>query len=226
MAYEQILYEVADQILTITLNRPEKLNAFTGTMMNEMIDAFDRADKDDDVRAIIVTGAGRAFCAGADLSSGGDTFDRAARGRTAPMPDRRRSRLERRAGARRRRPRHAADLRMPEAGDRRGQRPRGRHRRHHAARRWTSASRPRPRASASCSPAAASCRKRRRAGSCRASSASRQALEWCYSGRVFDAGGARRPARQQGRAAGPAAAARARDRARRSSTTPRRSRSR
>ncbi|HXW85459.1 MAG TPA: crotonase/enoyl-CoA hydratase family protein [Candidatus Binataceae bacterium] len=79
MAYETILYDVADQILTITLNRPEKLNAFTGVMMNDLIDAFGRADADDNVRAIIVTGAGRAFCAGADLSSGGSTFDRAAR---------------------------------------------------------------------------------------------------------------------------------------------------
>jgi enoyl-CoA hydratase/carnithine racemase len=75
MAYEQILYDVADGILTITLNRPEKLNAFTGTMMNEMIDAFDRADADDNIRAIVVTGAGRAFCAGADLSAGAKTFD-------------------------------------------------------------------------------------------------------------------------------------------------------
>ncbi|MGC1400879.1 enoyl-CoA hydratase-related protein, partial [Candidatus Binatus sp.] len=75
MAYEQIIYEVADNIATITLNRPEKLNAFTGIMMNEMIDAFDKADADDNVRAIIVTGAGRAFCAGADLSAGPRTFD-------------------------------------------------------------------------------------------------------------------------------------------------------
>ena len=75
MAYEQIIYEVAENIATITLNRPEKLNAFTGIMMNEMIDAFDKADADDNVRAIIVTGAGRAFCAGADLSSGPRTFD-------------------------------------------------------------------------------------------------------------------------------------------------------
>lgn len=74
MAYEQILYDIKDNILTITLNRPEKLNAFTGVMMTEMIDAFDRADKDDEIRAIIVTGAGRAFCAGADLSAGPDTF--------------------------------------------------------------------------------------------------------------------------------------------------------
>jgi enoyl-CoA hydratase/carnithine racemase len=79
MAYEQIKYEVEDRILTITLNRPDKLNAFTATMQAELIDAFDRADADDGVRAIIVTGAGRGFCAGADLSSGADTFDRDAR---------------------------------------------------------------------------------------------------------------------------------------------------
>src|SRR6202790_4922099 len=79
MAYETIKYEVAEQILTITLNRPDKLNAFNGTMQKEMIDAFDAADKDDNIRAIIVTGAGRGFCAGADLSSGADTFDRDAR---------------------------------------------------------------------------------------------------------------------------------------------------
>ena len=74
MSYEQILYDVADGIATITLHRPDKLNAFTGTMMNEIIDAFDQIDADDDVRVVIVTGSGRAFCAGADLSSGGDTF--------------------------------------------------------------------------------------------------------------------------------------------------------
>ena len=69
MAYSQILYDVADQIATITLNRPEKMNAFTGTMMQEMIDAFDRIDADDNVRAVVVTGSGdRAFCAGADLT--------------------------------------------------------------------------------------------------------------------------------------------------------------
>ena len=79
MAYEQILHEVVDGVLTITLDRPEKLNAFTPTMMRELIDAFDRADADDGVRAVIVTGAGRAFCAGADLSGGGGTFDNTAR---------------------------------------------------------------------------------------------------------------------------------------------------
>ncbi len=79
MAYETIKYEVAEQILTITLNRPDKLNAFNAAMQKEMIDAFDQADKDDNIRAIIVTGAGRGFCAGADLSSGANTFDRDAR---------------------------------------------------------------------------------------------------------------------------------------------------
>src|SRR6185312_9766498 len=76
--YKEILVAVKDQILTLTLNRPEKLNAFTGTMMNEMIDVFTRVNSDDDVRAIIVIGAGRAFCAGADLSAGAATFDATA----------------------------------------------------------------------------------------------------------------------------------------------------
>ncbi|HEX2781988.1 MAG TPA: crotonase/enoyl-CoA hydratase family protein [Ilumatobacteraceae bacterium] len=74
MEYTQILYDVADHVATITLNRPDQLNAFTTRMMREMIDAFDRVDADDDVRAVIVTGAGRGFCAGADLSAGGATF--------------------------------------------------------------------------------------------------------------------------------------------------------
>ena len=67
--YTQILYDVADNIATITINRPEKMNAFTATMIKEMTDAFDRIDADDDVRAVVVTGSGdRAFCAGADLT--------------------------------------------------------------------------------------------------------------------------------------------------------------
>lgn len=76
MDYSTIRYGVADGIATITLNRPEKLNAFTGVMMKELIDAFDQVDADDNVRAVIVTGEGRAFCAGADLTpdSGGGPF--------------------------------------------------------------------------------------------------------------------------------------------------------
>ena len=79
MSYTEIAYDVADNIATLTLHRPDKLNAFTGVMMAEMIDAFDKADADDAVRVVIVTGAGRAFCAGADLSAGAKTFDYAAR---------------------------------------------------------------------------------------------------------------------------------------------------
>ncbi len=87
MQYEQIKYEIANGILTITLNRPDKLNAFTGQMLTELLDALDKADRDDDVRAIIFTGAGRGFCAGADLSAGGDTFNRERRGGVDPGLD-------------------------------------------------------------------------------------------------------------------------------------------
>jgi len=80
MEREQIIEQLEDGILTITLNRPDRLNAWTATMARELISAFDRADADDDVRAVIVTGAGRAFCAGADLEKGGETFDWRARG--------------------------------------------------------------------------------------------------------------------------------------------------
>jgi enoyl-CoA hydratase/carnithine racemase len=75
MQFTEIRYEVADHLLTITLDRPQRLNAYTPTMQRELLEAFDRADADDDVRAIIVTGAGRGFCAGADLEAGGSTFD-------------------------------------------------------------------------------------------------------------------------------------------------------
>jgi len=74
MDYKEILFDVTDNIATITLHRPDKLNAFTNTMMREVISAFDTTDADDSVRAVIVTGSGRGFCAGADLSGGGDTF--------------------------------------------------------------------------------------------------------------------------------------------------------
>ena len=76
MEFEQITTELADHVLTITLNRPERLNAFTATMGEELGAAFDRADADDDVRGVIVTGAGRGFCAGADLERGSETFTR------------------------------------------------------------------------------------------------------------------------------------------------------
>jgi len=86
MAFEEIRYEVADQVLTITLHRPERLNAWTQSMGRELIEAFDRADADDEIRAIIITGEGRGFCAGADLASGGDTFDWRQREREADVP--------------------------------------------------------------------------------------------------------------------------------------------
>ena len=78
--FETIRLEVEDGIATLTLNRPDKLNAFNTLMMQEMIAAFDRTDADDSVRVVIVTGAGRAFCAGADLSAGAATFDYSTRG--------------------------------------------------------------------------------------------------------------------------------------------------
>jgi len=74
MAYETVLYDVADRVATITLNRPEKLNAVNGVLVRELMAALEAADADDGVRAVIVTGAGRAFCAGADLSRGEDSF--------------------------------------------------------------------------------------------------------------------------------------------------------
>jgi enoyl-CoA hydratase/carnithine racemase len=84
--FKEIRYEVADGILTITLNRPDRLNAFTETMMQELIAAFDASDADDDVRAVIVTGEGRGFCAGADLAKGGETFDWRERAASGDVP--------------------------------------------------------------------------------------------------------------------------------------------
>ena len=80
MTFEQIRYDVSEGVCTVTLNRPEKLNAVTSAMLGELRAAFDRADADDAVRVVIVTGAGRAFCAGADLSAGGQTFARGSAG--------------------------------------------------------------------------------------------------------------------------------------------------
>lgn len=75
MTYDEIDYRVRDGVATIVLDRPEKLNALTVRMATELLDVLDRVDEDDDVRAVIVTGRGRAFCAGADLSLGAQTFD-------------------------------------------------------------------------------------------------------------------------------------------------------
>jgi len=87
MAYETLLTDLSDNIFTITINRPDKLNALNTLMIRELIAAFDAADADDAARAIIVTGAGRAFCAGADLSTGARTFDREARKDRPPVPE-------------------------------------------------------------------------------------------------------------------------------------------
>jgi enoyl-CoA hydratase/carnithine racemase len=73
-AYDTLSYDVADGVLTLTLDRPDQLNAFTVEMAEELVDAFTRASRDDDVRAVVVTGRGRAFCAGMDLGVGGNVF--------------------------------------------------------------------------------------------------------------------------------------------------------
>jgi enoyl-CoA hydratase/carnithine racemase len=114
MTYEEIRYEARDGVLTITLDRPDRLNAFTARMAEELIDAFNRADADDEVRAVVLTGAGRGFCAGADLGRGGATF---------AYPE----------GTAHRDHGGQVSLRIfesPQAGHRRGQRPGGRDRRH------------------------------------------------------------------------------------------------
>jgi enoyl-CoA hydratase/carnithine racemase len=85
-SYEQIAVEVKEGIMTITLNRPERLNAWTPIMQRELISALDRADAEDDVRVVVVTGAGRGFCAGADLAGGGETFDWREREAEGPVP--------------------------------------------------------------------------------------------------------------------------------------------
>jgi len=167
--FTQIRLAVADGIATITLSRPDKLNAFTGTMMTELIAAFDATDANDAVRAVIVTGDGRAFCAGADLSAGGATFDYEALGSASPVradgtTDYGHDAV--RDGGGRVTLRIFASLKPviaaingPAVGI-------------GATMLLTSASLPTPRASASSSPGVGSSPKPRRAGSCRASSAS------------------------------------------------------
>jgi len=87
MAYETLLYEVADEIATITLNRPAKLNAYTPAMGVELVDAYRKADADPDVRVIVMTGAGRAFCAGADMGNFAQNIKAREQGRD-PRPRR------------------------------------------------------------------------------------------------------------------------------------------
>ena len=95
MTYATIITDIADGIMTITLNRPDRLNAFTHEMRVETMDALDTADADDAVRGIIVTGAGRGFCAGADLGSGGNAFNADARSdRPGGLPPGARARFE------------------------------------------------------------------------------------------------------------------------------------
>jgi enoyl-CoA hydratase/carnithine racemase len=75
MPYETLLTDLRDRVLTVTMNRPERLNAFTLQMMHDWLALLDEIDADDEVRAVVVTGAGKGFCAGADLGTGGGTFD-------------------------------------------------------------------------------------------------------------------------------------------------------
>ena len=73
--FESLKTSIANKVLTVSFNRPDKMNTFSGQMLRDILDVLDEAEKDDDIRAVIFTGSGKAFCAGADLSSGEDTFD-------------------------------------------------------------------------------------------------------------------------------------------------------
>ena len=88
MAYETIRFEVNDSVAVLTLNRPERMNAWNVQMAQELSDAMVAANEDDSVRAVVVTGAGKAFCAGADLAAGGGTFADFSRDPSKPLPDR------------------------------------------------------------------------------------------------------------------------------------------
>ena len=180
MTYETLRYEVADGILTLTLNRPDQLNAFTVQMADDLEAAFTRASADDNVRAVVVTGEGRAFCAGMDLSVGGNVFGLNEDER--PTPEDMETRFDdeafirgvRDTGGRVTLSIHActkpviAAVNGPAVGIGATM-----------MSRWTSDSRPRRRASGSCSANWASFPKLPRRGSCRASSASRRRSTGC-----------------------------------------------
>jgi len=89
MTYEHIRYRLDNRVACLTLHRPDAMNAFTTRMMHEVLDVLARVNRDDEVRAVVVTGAGKAFCAGADLSSGGSTFDASAGDDTVGLGDHR-----------------------------------------------------------------------------------------------------------------------------------------
>jgi len=89
MDLKETTYSIADRVATVTLNRPDQLNAFTTRMMHELLDIFADVDRNDEVRAVVVTGTGRAFCAGADLSAGGKTFDSGSGADTVGLGDHR-----------------------------------------------------------------------------------------------------------------------------------------
>ncbi len=89
MKLETTSYEVNDRVALVTLNRPDHMNSFTTKMMEELVEIFGEASRDDAVRAVVVTGAGKAFCAGADLSRGESTFDHSAGGKNVGVSPRR-----------------------------------------------------------------------------------------------------------------------------------------
>ena len=162
MQLREVAYALEDGVATVTLDRPNRLNAFTKHMQVELCQVFDEIDGDPAVRAVVVTGAGRGFCAGADLGGGEATFDTD----NAPAE----AGMEREADGRHRDEGGLVTLRifrLDQAGDRRDQRTGGRCGRHHDAPDGRAAGVDVGDASASCSPAGASCPRRARRGSCR-----------------------------------------------------------
>ena len=89
--FESLKTVLNKKVLTVVFNRPNEMNTFSGQMLKDILELLDEAEKDDDIRAVIFTGSGKAFCAGADLSSGEDTFDMSDKGKscllyTSPSP--------------------------------------------------------------------------------------------------------------------------------------------